>query len=267
MPVARATGSKSSAHLFAIAQRKRLSEAVTDMLVERGDREVVHSVVKNSGAHFSDAGFRMLVKRSAGDDDLATVVGLRSDIRMRTSSCCSRRRRVRCVPPCRGKPASRGHYRRRRGRSGWRHPQRGAQGIARLRRRTGRGGTAEPHPADRRGRNLSICARAQIRGDGDRPVAVVRYADRRRRARVARSWRRDRADPRQGRGAVVVTTTKAILLLRAAHRGMSAHDLEQALSSFTRLQPDTARRVLGFFRTRVKKPAQPMVPPAVAVNG
>ena len=73
-------GSKSQQHLFAIAQRKSLSEAVTDMLVERGDREVVHSMVKNSGARFSDAGFRMLVKRSAGDDDLATVVGLRSDI-------------------------------------------------------------------------------------------------------------------------------------------------------------------------------------------
>ena len=73
-------GSKSQQHLFAIAQRKSLSEAVTDMLVERGDREVVHSMVKNSGARFSDAGFRMLVKRSAGDDDLAAVVGLRSDI-------------------------------------------------------------------------------------------------------------------------------------------------------------------------------------------
>src|SRR6476659_1994786 len=58
-------GSKSQQRLFAIAQRKSLSEAVTDMLVERGDREVVHSVVKNSGAHFSDAGFRMLVKRRA----------------------------------------------------------------------------------------------------------------------------------------------------------------------------------------------------------
>lgn len=63
------------------------------------------------------------------------------------------------------------------------------------------------------------------------------------------------------------STTRAVLLLRAADRGMSAKDLEQALSSFSRLQPDTARRVLGFFRTRVKKPAQPTVPPAVAVSG
>jgi hypothetical protein len=63
------------------------------------------------------------------------------------------------------------------------------------------------------------------------------------------------------------TTTKAVLLLRAADRGMSAKDLEHALTSFNRLQPETARRVLSFFRTRVKKPVEPMVSPAVAVNG
>jgi Uncharacterised protein conserved in bacteria (DUF2336) len=63
------------------------------------------------------------------------------------------------------------------------------------------------------------------------------------------------------------TTTKAILLLRAADRGMWAKDLEQALPSFNRLQRDTARRVLGFFRTRVKRAAEPMGPPAVAING
>jgi uncharacterized protein (DUF2336 family) len=70
----------SQPHLLAISQRKSVSEAVTDMLVERGDREVVHSVVKNVGAHFSDAGFRILVERSAGDDDLATEGGMRSDV-------------------------------------------------------------------------------------------------------------------------------------------------------------------------------------------
>ena len=63
------------------------------------------------------------------------------------------------------------------------------------------------------------------------------------------------------------TTTQAILLLRAAERGLSAKDLDQALSSFNKLQQDTARRVLGFFRTRAKKSAEPTVPPAVAVNG
>jgi hypothetical protein len=33
------------------------------------------------------------------------------------------------------------------------------------------------------------------------------------------------------------------------------------------LQPETAKRVLGFFRTRAKKPAAPVIPQAVAVSG
>ena len=40
----------------------------------------LHSVARNIGARFSDAGYRMLVKRSTGDDALATEVGSRSDI-------------------------------------------------------------------------------------------------------------------------------------------------------------------------------------------
>ena len=48
---------KSQRHLFAISQRLRLSETVTDILVRRGDRDVVRSVAKNAGARFSDTGF------------------------------------------------------------------------------------------------------------------------------------------------------------------------------------------------------------------
>src|SRR5215472_8782890 len=72
--------SKSQQHLLAISVRKSLSEATTDVLVERGDREVVRSVASNSGARFSNAGFLRLVTRSTGDDVLATRVGSRSDI-------------------------------------------------------------------------------------------------------------------------------------------------------------------------------------------
>ena len=38
---------KSQDHLFAIAQRLRLSEQVTDILVERGNRRVLRRVVRN----------------------------------------------------------------------------------------------------------------------------------------------------------------------------------------------------------------------------
>jgi hypothetical protein len=58
-----------------------------------------------------------------------------------------------------------------------------------------------------------------------------------------------------------------VLLLRASDRGMSAEDLEQSLISFNKLQPDTAKRVLSFFRTRTRKPAHSKHTPAVAVNG
>ena len=59
------------------------------------------------------------------------------------------------------------------------------------------------------------------------------------------------------------TTAKAILLLEATDRGMSAQDLDLALTSYARLQAETARRALGFYRTRTKSAA---IPPALAAN-
>jgi len=72
--------SRGQLHLLAISKRRILSEAVTDVLLERGDSRVARAVTRNAGARFSDAGFEMLVKRSAGDDVLAERLGLRSDI-------------------------------------------------------------------------------------------------------------------------------------------------------------------------------------------
>jgi uncharacterized protein (DUF2336 family) len=53
--------SKSQEHLLAISQRKTLSEVVTDVLVERGNKQVVLSIANNRGANFSEAGFCRLV--------------------------------------------------------------------------------------------------------------------------------------------------------------------------------------------------------------
>jgi uncharacterized protein (DUF2336 family) len=71
---------KSQEHLLAISRRKILREVVTDVLVERGDQQVVFSTARNSGAKFSNVGFNRLVDRSVGDDRLAMCVGRRSDI-------------------------------------------------------------------------------------------------------------------------------------------------------------------------------------------
>jgi uncharacterized protein (DUF2336 family) len=260
-------GTKSQEHLHAIAQRRSLSEAVTDVLVERGDREVVHSVVRNIGARFSDAGFRMLVKRSTGDDALATEVGLRSDIPrphfllLLEKASTEVRARLSAENPQAGS-AIEGVVAEVVG--GIRTEARNAspdfaaaQSAVERQNRIRRIGEAEiyQYARDRKFEETAIALSIMC----DTPIDVVERA---------------LLDP----GAEIIlilakvaglssSTTKAVLLLRAADRGLSAKDLEQALSSFNRLQPDTARRVLSFFRTRAKKPAKPMAPPAVAVNG
>src|SRR5882757_2218236 len=71
---------KSQAHLLAISTRRMLSGAVTDVLVLRGNDEVILTTVNNPGAEFSQRGFTRLVNRAEGDDNLATCVGLRPTI-------------------------------------------------------------------------------------------------------------------------------------------------------------------------------------------
>ena len=71
---------KSQAHLLAISRRKSIGESVTDVLVARGDQAVVNAVAGNAGARFSGSGLLHMVKRAEGDSILAEQLGLRKDI-------------------------------------------------------------------------------------------------------------------------------------------------------------------------------------------
>ena len=71
---------RGQAHLLAIAERARIAEPVTDVLIRRGQREVAHRVAENRGARLSDASFVALVGRAERDGMLAEKVGLRPDI-------------------------------------------------------------------------------------------------------------------------------------------------------------------------------------------
>jgi uncharacterized protein (DUF2336 family) len=71
---------KSQDHLFAIAQRLKLSERVTDVLVERGNRKVIHKVAANSGARFSLAGYDKLTHRARRDRKLTLALARRRDL-------------------------------------------------------------------------------------------------------------------------------------------------------------------------------------------
>jgi len=71
---------KGQSHLLAISQRKSIGEAVTDVLVKRGNQEVVSSVAKNEGARFSGSSLLHMVRRADGDSILAEQLGLRKDV-------------------------------------------------------------------------------------------------------------------------------------------------------------------------------------------
>jgi uncharacterized protein (DUF2336 family) len=78
--LAEIAGTQSQAHLLAISGRDGLEEKVTDVLVERGNREVVYQLATNSSVRFSDSGYGLMVKKAEDDDNLAEKVGLRLDI-------------------------------------------------------------------------------------------------------------------------------------------------------------------------------------------
>jgi len=243
---------KSQAHLLAISERTSLSEAVTDVLVERGDRAVVHSVAKNNGARFSDAGFRVLVTRSHRDDELTTHVGTRRDIprqhflKLIEQASASVREKLIAANP-QAAHAVRDVIAEVAGsiRSEVRNASpayAAAKAQVEAIHRSNRLGEAEIYQFARErkfeetavalsllcGIEADAVERALLDQGSEIALILTKFA--------GLSW----------------TTAKAILLLQAADRGMSAQDLEQAMKNFGRLQPDTARRVIGFYRTRRK---------------
>lgn len=71
---------QSQEHLTAIAERVRLSESITDILVERGDNGVLKTVGANEGAEFSEEGFDRLLERGREEPAIPRTVAVRSDL-------------------------------------------------------------------------------------------------------------------------------------------------------------------------------------------
>jgi uncharacterized protein (DUF2336 family) len=246
---------KSQQHLDAIAERKSLSEDVTEVLVARGDRQVVQSVARNSGARFSDAGFRMLVKRSNGDEALALQVGARRDVprqhflRLLQEASAAVRSRLSAENSSAGSAVESvlsevvGSIRSETRKVSTDHAA--ARNQVEALHQAGRLGEREVHGFARERKfeettialsllcGIEIDAAERALLDPAHEMALIL-------AKIA---------------GLSSTTAKAILLLKSAERGISAQDLDQALTSYARLQPETARRVLSFYRTRPKRSA------------
>jgi uncharacterized protein (DUF2336 family) len=248
---------KSQAHLHAITQRTQLSESVTDVLVARGDRAVIHAVARNAGARFSERGFGALVRHARVDDALACHVGARHDIPrhhfvklLQTASAAVRGKLQAANPDIaeairdvvaevttaidtEARNASRDHTKAK-------------QRVKRL-CKTSQFSEADVH-AFARANNFEQTAVA-LAMLGSFPIALV-----------------ERALLDESPDLVLIltkaarcywSTTKAILQMNAAGRSLSAMDLDHALASFERLQVGTARQALDFYAARSQPPAAP----------
>jgi uncharacterized protein (DUF2336 family) len=67
-------------HLLAISCRHALGEALTDILLKRGDIDVCRVLAKNAGARFSESGYAALVVAAKRNKDIAESLALRSDL-------------------------------------------------------------------------------------------------------------------------------------------------------------------------------------------
>jgi uncharacterized protein (DUF2336 family) len=254
---------KSQDHLHAIAQRAELSEAVTDVLVVRGDQRVVHSVARNAGARFSHNGFEHLVARSRGDDVLTRYVGARKDLprhhflRLLETASSSVRESLEAANPglaeaVREVVAEVATHISQEVRNGSRDH---AKAKARVKRlcATRQFSEADVH-AFARAQNFEQTAVA-LSVLGCFPIEIVERA---------------LLDPSPDMVLILAraahccwSTTKALLLMSAADRGMSPMDLDQAYGNFERLRDTTAKRAVNYYRARTA-PAMRSEPAPIA---
>ncbi|MGA3310577.1 MAG: DUF2336 domain-containing protein [Xanthobacteraceae bacterium] len=242
---------KSQQHLAAISERKNLSEAVTDVLVTRGDQQVAYSVSKNPSARISYAGFRILLKRSIGDDKLALLVGTRGDVPrqhfLRLIDQASTAVRAKLMAENLGDSST-------------------VAGVV-DEISTGLRIDAQKVSAHYAGARASV--EALYRAGKLTEAEVRQFATEHRLAETAVALTLlcgvendvvERALLASGSDILVIlaklagfswATAKAILLLKAADRGESEQNLEQAKASFERLRSGTARDVLGFYYSRL----------------
>ena len=65
---------RSQAHLLSIAGRSPVNDAVSDVLVNRGDGDVLRRLSANLDARFSEGGFAALATRGANDGQIVTNI-------------------------------------------------------------------------------------------------------------------------------------------------------------------------------------------------
>ena len=247
---------KSQDHLFAIAQRLKLSEAVTDVLVDRGNERVVHRVVRNRGARFSLAGYGKLTNRARYDRKLTLALGERSDlprqyfIKLLESASATVRARLEAANP-QAAAAIRDTV------------DDVATAMQREVRKTSRAHSAAVREAKRRF-NVRPITEASVHGPAhaqDFEKTVVALA----RLGVFSVDLVERALLDEGEDMVLLlakaagcswTTARELLLMYAANRSPNAEDMNRSFERYKKLSQETARNIVDFYERRMSLRAE-----------
>jgi uncharacterized protein (DUF2336 family) len=243
---------KSQKHLFAISQRLKISESVTDVLVKRGNRRVVRTVAGNAGARFSLAGYGKLTARARYDRKLTLTIGQRSDIprqyflKLLENASTSVRAKLEAANP---------------------------QAAAAIRNAVDEVATTMQHEVRETSHEYAISARDAKRRFNSHPITEMNVhapaqAQEFEKTVVALAKLGhlpvdlvERALLDEGEDMVLLlacaagcswATTRELLLMYAAKRKLMPEDLSKAFERFNRLSPQTAQRVIRFHERRMK---------------
>jgi len=257
---------KSQDHLFAIAQRLKLSGKVTDVLVERGDRRVIHKVAANRNAQFSLAGYGKLTHRAQRDRKLTLALARRHDLPrqyflklLETASASVRDKLAEANP----------------------------QAVAAIRDTvddlaTGLQqevrGVSRRHAAALRDANRCFNASPFTEANVHAPAHAQEFA--RTVIALAKLGRLpvdlvERALIDKGEDMILVlakaagcswTTVKELLLMYVAERNLQADDLARTFDRYSKLTQETARQIIDYYRQRAKVGTQKVRGSAMATN-
>ncbi len=241
---------KGQGHLLAISRRKWLTEKVTDVLLDRGNQDVVASTASNLGSRFSENGFSRLVDKSSADARLALCVWSRPDIPrvelMRLFQGVSEEVRASLVAlrPRHGQQireavASAADQLQTLARAG--APEHG-EAKAYVEKLHKAGELDEAHILSfARSKNFDRTA-VGISLLCDLPIGVVE------RSLVEKRFEQVLVFAKAA--GFSWETTKALLMIKAGDQKISQVDLEQSFATFTRLQSKTAKMALQFYKLR-----------------
>jgi uncharacterized protein (DUF2336 family) len=218
-------GTKSQAHLLAICNRSGIAEPVTEILVRRGDSDVIRGVAGNRGARLSDLSFSILVTRAEQDGDLAEKLRLRSDLPPELQADIQR---------VLAKVSNDGG-----GRAGPRDYAAAQRTVLALRQQ---GKLSEAQLVDfaKTGQYEETVASLALLCSV--PIEVV-----------DRLMSGDRSDPMLILGKSAGwgwATVRAIIMARSGGKSASSGGLDDAFANFERLSPATAQRVMRFWQAR-----------------